>query len=299
MKGFGASLQQVERQSSTLPPRLAFHKHISGTHKLIDFKLREVWHYRDLIVLFVQRHFALSFKQTILGPIWVFLTPIITSLMYAFVFGNIAGISTDGVPIVLFYLVSTASWTLFSSSITGCADTFTANAQLMSKVYFPRLVMPFSTVLYALCRFMLQMIPVAAFFTFHLVNGDISTNPASWPLIPLCLLHLGLIGFGFGIIVSALTTKYRDLSILVRFGVSLWMYASPVVYPLSALSEATRRILLLNPVTVPIELIRQALWQQSSVGTGDILLSWAITIPVLIIGIILFNHVERIFADTV
>lgn len=293
------TLATSNAQQHQLPARQMFHKHISGTHKLLDFKLDEVWRYRDLVVLFTHRNFTVRFKQTILGPLWLFITPLITSLMYAFVFGNIANISTDGVPKILFYLVSTAAWTLFSSSITGCAETFTANASVMSKVYFPRLVMPISTILSSIMQFGLQMIPVLFFYLYYLATGAITTDPMQWLLIPGCLIHMGLIGLGFGIIVSALTTRYRDLAVLVRFGVSLWMYATPVVYPLSAIPDAFRQLMLLNPVTVPMELLRQALWQHSAVGLGDIALSWAVTIPVLIAGIILFNHVERVFADTV
>ena len=291
--------QAQPAQPNVLPPRLLYHKHITGGRRPLDLSLREVWRYRDLVLLFTRRDFVVQFKQTILGPLWIFLTPVITSLMYAFVFGNVAGISTDGVPKVLFYLASTAAWTFFAACVNGCAETFTSNAQVMSKVYFPRLVVPLSIMLSAACRFLLQMIPVLGFFAYHLVRGEVSTSPAWWLLVPVCLLHLGLLGLGCGIIVSALTTKYRDLSVLVKFGVSLWMYASPVVYPLSALPAAARTIVLLNPATVPIELLRQALWQHATVTPGAIILSWAITLVVVLVGITLFNRVERVFADTV
>lgn len=276
-----------------------YHKHISGDHKLLDFKLQEVWRYRDLIILFARREFVVNYKQTILGPIWIFISPMLTSFMYAFVFGKVAGINTEGIPTLLFYLFSNAAWTLFASSVYSCAESFTQNASIMSKVYFPRLVMPVSNLISAFLHFVLQVIPASFFYIYYLISGTIHIVPAHLFLLPVSLIQMGLIGFGAGIIVAALTTKYRDLRILVKFGVTLWMYATPVVYPLSALKGKALFWVSLNPVSAPIELFRYSLWGEGTVMTGMLGSSWAITILLTISGIMLFNHVERIFADTV
>ena len=214
-----------------------YHIHISAKHKLFDLKLKDVWEYRDLIWLFTKQKFTIYYKQTILGPAWLILNPLITGLMYAFVFGGIAKIDTDGVPGILFYLSGTALWTFFSSSLTKNAAAFTSNAKLFGKVYFPRLTMPISNVLSSAIEFCFHFIPVAVFLIYYIIVGKVTPNWSALALVPLCLLHLGLIGLGFGIIISSLTTKYRDLSIVVGFGVTLWMYATPVVYPLSMLEE--------------------------------------------------------------
>ena len=278
---------------------LFYHRHFSGNHKLLDFKIREVWRYRDLIILFARREFVVNYKQTILGPIWIFLSPILTSFMYAFVFGKVAGINTDGIPTLLFYLFSNAAWTLFASCVSNCAESFTQNASILSKVYFPRLVMPVSSLLSAFLHFGLQAIPAGCFYIYYLITGAIHVVPGRFILLPIALIQMGLIGFGTGIIVAALTTKYRDLRILVKFGVTLWMYATPVVYPLSALNGRALFLVSLNPAAAPIELFRYAMWGEGTVTTGMLALSWAVTVVLAASGIMLFNHVERVFADTV
>lgn len=205
-----------------------YHIHISSKRKWFSFNLKEVWQYRDLIVLFTKRTFTLTYKQTILGPAWIFLNPLFSSIIYAFVFGGIAGMSTDGVPQILFYLCSNAIWIFFSTSVTKNASTFTANANVFGKVYFPRLTIPISNVLASVIQFCVQMILVAFFLTYYVIKGVVHPDWKLWLLIPLVLIHLGLLGLGCGIIISSLTTKYRDLAILVTFGVQLWMYATPV-----------------------------------------------------------------------
>ena len=276
-----------------------YHKHISGDHKLLDFKLKEVWRYRDLIILFAQREFVVNYKQTILGPIWIFISPMLTSFMYAFVFGKVAGINTDGIPTLLFYLFSNAAWTLLASCVNSCAESFTQNASILSKVYFPRLVMPVSNLISAFLHFGLQAIPAGCFYLYYLIKGAVHLVPGRLILLPVSLIQMGLIGFGTGIIVAALTTKYRDLRILVKFGVSLWMYATPVVYPLSALKGRALFWVSLNPAAAPIEMFRYSLWGEGTLTTGMLVWSWAITALLAISGIMLFNHVERVFADTV
>lgn len=274
--------------------------HITSKSRWFELNLKEVWQYRDLIVLFTKRSFQLTYKQTILGPVWIFLNPFITSVIYTFVFGGIAGISTDGVPHILFYLCSNAIWTFFASSVTKNASTFTANAGVFGKVYFPRLTIPVSNVLSSVIQFCIQMMMVLGFLVYYLVRGEVHPNWNAWLLIPIVLLHLGVMGLGFGIIISSLTTKYRDLAILVTFGVQLWMYATPIVYPLSTLGDGfMKTALLINPVTMPVELFRYAVLGRGTIVPVYLLSSWIITIAVAVFGVMLFNRVEKTFMDTV
>ena len=267
---------------------------------LFDINLKEVWQYRDLIWIYTKRTFVLTYKQTILGPIWIFLNPFLTSLIYVFVFGGIAGIPTDGIPQVLFYLGGNAIWTFFSSSLTQTASTFTANANVFGKVYFPRLTMPISTVLSSAINFCVQMLLFLAFWVYYLVNGAISPNYLAILALPLVLLQVGALALGCGIIISSLTTKYRDLAILVTFGVQLWMYITPVVYPISTLGEGwMRTILLLNPVTCGVEAFRYMFLGQGLVEPGWWLWSTCVTVVVLLVGVVLFSRVEKTFMDTV
>ncbi len=277
-----------------------YHTHISAKRSWFDLNLKEVWQYRDLIWLFTKRSFTVTYKQTILGPAWIFLNPLVSSLLYAFVFGGIAGIGTDGVPQLLFYLCSNAIWIFFSSSLTKNASTFTANANVFGKVYFPRLSMPVSNVLSSVIQFGVQMVLVLALLVYYLICGQVSPNWAMWPLIPVVVLHLGLLALGCGIIISSLTTKYRDLAILVTFGVQLWMYITPVVYPLSQIPEGwMRTVVQCNPATAPVELFRLAVLGQGSMNWLYYGISWAVTALVLVLGVMLFNRVEKTFMDTV
>lgn len=277
-----------------------YHTHISSQHRWFDLNLKEVWRYRDLIVLFTKRSFVLTYKQTVLGPAWIFLNPFITSIIYTFVFGGIAGMSTDGIPQILFYLCSNAIWTFFSSSVTKNATTFTANANVFGKVYFPRLTTPISNVLSSVIQFVIQMLLVVLVLAYYVVKGEVQPNWWAWLLIPLVLLHLGVMGLGFGIIISSLTTKYRDLAILVTFGVQLWMYATPIVYPLSQLGDGRfKTMLMMNPVTAPVEAFRYAVLGQGTIVTEYYVISAILTIVVAMFGIMIFNKVEKTFMDTV
>ena len=276
------------------------HTHITSKHRIFDLNLREVWKYRDLILLFTKRSFVITYKQTILGPAWIFLNPLISSLVYAFVFGGIAGISTDGIPQMLFYLCSNAIWIFFSSGLTKNATVFTANSNVFGKVYFPRLTMPIANVLESVIQFGVQMILVVLFLAYYLIAGAVSPNWWAWLLIPVVLLHLGLLSLGCGIIISSLTTKYRDLSIVVTFGIQLWMYATPIVYPMSQLSGGfMETVLKINPVTAPVEIFRYAVLGQGTISWFSYGLSWVITIVMVFVGIMIFNHVEKTFMDTV
>lgn len=277
-----------------------YHTHISSEHKLFDLKLKEVWRYKDLIWLNTKRSFTVTYKQTVLGPAWLFLNPIITSFIYAFVFGGIAGMSTDGLPQILFYLPGTAIWSFFSRCLTNNATTFTSNAGVFGKVYFPRLTIPISNMLSAAITFGIQFIMVILALIIYTCLGEVSSNWHLFWVIPLVLLHLGTMGMGLGIIISSMTTKYRDLTVLVGFAVSLWMYATPVVYPLSQLKEGwMKTIVMINPVTMPIELYRYALLGVGTINWLYYAISIAFTVFVIIFGIMVFNKVERTFMDTV
>ena len=277
-----------------------YHTHISSRHRMLDLNLKEVWKYRDLIVLFIKRNFVVKYKQTILGPAWIFLNPLFSSIIYAFVFGGIAGIGTDGVPAILFYLCGNAAWLFFSTCVTSNARTFTENASVFGKVYFPRLTIPISNMLSAVIQFAVQMILVVIFLVYYMMKGAVVPSWTAWLAIPLILIHLGMLGMGCGIIVSSLTTKYRDLAVLVEFAVQLWMYATPIVYPISQLNGGIMGMILwINPVTAPVELFRYAILGQGQIMPGSLLMSGVITLVLLIGGIMIFNKVERTFMDTV
>ena len=282
------------------PESTQYHTHISSHKKRFELNLKEVWRYRDLILLFTKRSFMLTYKQTILGPAWIILNPLISSLIYAFIFGGIAGIGTDGVPTLLFYLCSNAIWIYFSTCVTQNATTFTGNAAVFGKVYFPRLVTPISNVLSSIIQFGIQMVLVMIFMVFFLIKGQVHPNWAAWALIPLALIHLGVLGLSCGIVISSLTTKYRDLSILVTFGVQLWMYITPIVYPMSSVGEGwLKTIFMINPVTPAVELLRYAILGQGSVHWGFYALSLGLTAALFLFGIATFNRVEKTFMDTV
>ncbi len=273
---------------------------IGATHPWYDLRLKEVLRYRDLIVLLTKRSFQISFKQTILGPLWLFLNPLITSLTYTIVFGQIAGIKTAGVPGILFYLAGTGLWGFFSACVTGNAFVFTGNAYLFGKVYFPRLTVPISQMLAALIRFLIQLSIVLVLLAYYCARGQLHPHPAAWLLLPLILLELGVMGMSVGIILSSMTTKYRDLSILVSFGMNLWMFATPVIYPFEQVPSGwIRTLAALNPVTPMAELYRYALLGVGEVLPGACLWSAAFTLLTAFIGLLIFNRVERTFMDTV
>lgn len=272
---------------------------IEPKNKLLDLKLKEVWDYRDLVMLFVRRTFVAQYKQTILGPAWAIIQPLFTTVIFTFVFGNLAGLAPSGVPTFIFYLCGSIAWTYFSGCLTATSTTFTANASIMGKVYFPRLVMPISTVISQLIAFGIQAIFFVAFLIYYYVIGaDVHPN-VYMLLTPVLILQLALLGLGFGIIISALTTKYRDLAMVVGFGTQIWMYLTPVAYDIGIIPERLMDIYMLNPVTPVICMLRYAF-----LGIGELQLeyytmSWVVTIFVVFVGIIMFNRVEKTFMDTV
>lgn len=273
---------------------------ITAKRRWFDIDLKELWRYRDLITLFTKRDFILIYKQTVLGPAWIILQPLMTTLIYSMVFGGIAGISTDGAPQLLFYMGGSAVWGFFSSCLNKTATTFTSNAAVYGKVYFPRLVTPISNVLSAAINFGVQLAMFLVFWVYYVVTGQVSPNYWGIVLLPLVLLYLGLLSLGLGIIISSMTTKYRDLTLLVGFGVSLWMYITPVVYPISTMGDGLlRTLVMLNPVTCAVEAFR---WMFLGTGVMDPVnwvVSTATMLIVLLVGIIIFNRVEKTFMDTV
>ncbi|MDO4465992.1 MAG: ABC transporter permease [Bacillota bacterium] len=262
----------------------------------IDFK--EVWKYRDLIMLFVRRNFVSHYKQTILGPAWAIIQPLLTTIVFTVVFGNLAGLSAKGVPTFLFYLSGTVAWTYFSTSLIQTADTFTGNAAILGKVYFPRIVMPISVVLTNLISFAIQFGMFALFLVFYAINGTVHPN-LSILMLPLLILQMAMLGLGTGIIISALTTKYRDLKMLVSFGVQLWMYGTPVAYDIGIIPQKLMGLYMLNPMTPIINGFRYAFLGIGEFNVFYYAIGWIITLIILGVGIVLFNRVEKTFMDTV
>ena len=253
-----------------------------------------------MIWLFTKRSFTLSYKQTVLGPLWLILNPFLSSVVYTFLFGGIIGMSTDGIPQMLFYLSTNSLWGYFAGCLSGNASTFTSNAGVFGKVYFPRLTTPISNVLASIIRFFIQLLMVFGFLIYFVITGEVSPNWYALVLLPFTLIHLGIMGMGFGIIISSFTTKYRDLTVFVGFGVTLWMYGTPVIYPLSQLSDGIlKNIIIYNPVTPSIEIFRFALLGKGEILLLPLLISWIFTVIVAVFGIIVFNRVERTFMDTV
>ena len=277
-----------------------YHIHLERKNGWFDINLKEVWQYRDLIWLFTKRTFILRYKQTILGPLWVILQPLMTTLIFTLVFGGIAGISTDGVSQVLFYMGGNAVWSFFAACLNGTATTFTGNANVFGKVYFPRLVSPISTVLSSMINFLIQLAMFLCFWVYYLAVGEVSPNYVGILMLPVIMVYLGLLGLGFGVIVSSLTTKYRDLTMLVGFGVSLWMYITPVVFPVSTLGNGgLYHLVMLNPVTCAVETFRWAFLGQGVFDPLNWLISTAIMIVVISVGVVIFSKVEKTFMDTV
>lgn len=276
------------------------HTHLEPKSGWFDIDLKEVWRYRDLIWLFTKKNFILIYKQTILGPLWILLQPLMTTLIHTLVFGGIAGISTEGVPQLLFYMGGNAVWGFFSSCLNRTSSTFTGNAGVFGKVYFPRLVSPISSVLSSVVNFFVQLAMFMIFWVYYLATGQVSPNYAGMLMLPVILLYLGLLGLGFGIIISSLTTKYRDLTMLVGFGVQLWMYITPVVYPLSTLGDGgLSKLIRLNPVTCAVETFRWAFLGQGSFEPLYWGISAAVMAVVVFVGVIIFSRVEKTFMDTV
>ncbi|CAN5389112.1 ABC transporter permease [soil metagenome] len=265
-----------------------------------ELQLKEVWDYRDLLWMFIKRDFVSVYKQTILGPIWFFVQPILTTVMFTVIFSGVAKIPTDGLPPMLFYLAGTTPWNYFSSCLNKTSGTFVNNAHLFGKVYFPRLVTPLSIVISNLVQFSIQFLLFFGFLAYYYFKG-IELHP-NWAMVviltPLLLLLMALLGLGTGILVSSLTTKYRDLTFLIGFGVQLAMYATPVIYPMSSIPDNYRPFIEANPMSAIIESFR-AIYLGGTIPWRQLGISAAVTSVLLLIGIAVFNKVERTFMDTV
>jgi lipopolysaccharide transport system permease protein len=264
-----------------------------------DIHLSELWRYRDLIMLFVRRDFVAVYKQTILGPLWFLIQPLFTTIVFTIIFGRIAKIPTDGLPQILFYLSGIVTWNYFSGCLNKTSDTFVANAGIFGKVWFPRLAVPISIVISNLITFAIQFLLFMGFWVYFLINGSTINPQPLIILLPFLILQMAALGLGCGIIISSLTTKYRDLTHLVGFGVQLWMFATPIVYPTSRIPERFQWIIALNPMSPIIEVFRYSFLGAGTINPSHIALSVLTTMVILFIGIILFSRVEKSFMDTV
>ena len=272
---------------------------ISSDNKWFDFNLKELAQYKDLIWLLVKRNYTTRYKQTILGPLWLLISPLFTTIIFAVVFGGLAGMSTDHVPQLLFYMSGNIIWTFFSVGVQDTSSTFVRNADVFGKVYFPRLVTPISTIITAFMDFCIQFVLFMAIFLFYVATGtQIHIN--AWVLYtPILLLQLGLLSMGFGIIISALTTKYRDLTVLVGFGLQLWMYFTPIVYSVSVIPEKLMPLFMANPVAPIVLAFKYAFLGIGEMSWWYLGMSWIVTAIVVFVGVLLFNRVQKTFMDTV
>ena len=266
---------------------------------LLDLKLKDVWHYRDLLVLLVRRDFVSFYKQTILGPVWFFIQPILTTIMFTFVFGKLAGLSTDNLPQPLFYLAGITAWNYFADCLTKTSTVFKDNANIFGKVYFPRLIMPLSIVFSNLVRFGVQFILFLIVMVYYAIKGNSFHLTWAVALFPLVVILMAALGLGTGMIISAMTTKYRDLAFLITFGIQLLMYATTVIFPLSATPERYKWLIQLNPMTALIETFRYGFLGRGGFSWSLMGYATVVTVVLLFLGILIFNKVEKNFVDTV
>lgn len=273
---------------------------IKPQSKLFEIDFKEIWRYRDLLVMFIKRDIVTQYKQTILGPTWYFIQPALTTIMYMVVFGGIAGISTDGLPQPLFYLAGIVLWQYFSECLNKTSATFTQNQHIFGKVYFPRLISPLSNVLSNLVRMSIQFLLFLIVYVYYVAVGvDVMPNTYAL-LLPLLIVMLAGLSLGFGIIISSMTTKYRDLTILFTFIVQLWMYATPVIYPLSTISNEKIRMLMgINPLTSIFEAFKYGMLGVGQFSWGGLGYSFGFMVVLLLVGVVVFNKVQRSFMDTV
>lgn len=283
-----------------IEPNSGYHIRLQPEEKKVQLKLGEVWQYRDLVTLLTRRTFTVTYQQTVLGPLWIIINPVLSSLIYMFVFGHIADIGTAGVPQILFYFVSSALWELFSFSLTANSRTFVTNAYLFSKVYFPRICVPISNMLVSILKFLIQLLIVAVLMTTYIASGKVSPMWELYPLLPLLFIQMAVFGMSVGVLISSVTTKYRDLLAVVNVAVNLWMYGSAVVYPVESIPDGIMKILVkINPVSEMMELIRMILLGKGEFDIVYYMAGLAVTILLFLASLVIFNRVERTFADTV
>lgn len=269
-----------------------------------DLNVKEIVKYKDLIALFVKRDFVSLYKQTILGPAWAIIQPLLTTVVYTLIFGNVANLAAPGVPTFVFYLSGNIIWTYFSTALTATANTFVNNSSILGKVYFPRLVMPIATVISNLINLFIQFFFMLAFMAYYWGTGVITATNWIVAMTPVLILQLMLLSLGFGIMISALTTKYRDLKMLITFGLQLWLYASPVAYDMFSMGifapgGALHTLYMLNPITPIINVFRYGFFGIGVMEWGFYAISWGVTIVVFLLGVILFSRVEKNFMDTI
>jgi len=275
------------------------HWEITAEHALLDLKLKDTWEYRDLLWLLVRRDFVSLYKQTILGPLWYIIQPVLTTVMFTLVFGKIAGISTDDLPGPLFYMAGITMWNYFSDCFLKTSSVFRDNAGVFGKVYFPRLVVPLSIIISNMVRFGIQLLLFLAFAGYYALQGA-ALHPNSYMLLfPVLIILTAALGLGAGMIISALTTKYRDLSFLVGFGMQLLMYATTVIYPLASAPAQYKWLIIANPMTSIIETFRYGFFGKGSFSWGMLAYSAGLSIVFLLLGMVVFTRVERNFVDTV
>lgn len=271
---------------------------IQSQTSLFDLRLNEVWHYRDLLFLFVRRDFVTVYKQTILGPLWFFIQPILTTITFTIIFGNVAQLSTDGAPKLVFYMAGITLWNYFSTCLTAVSGVFNANAGIFGKVYFPRLIMPLTIVISNLMKFVVQFVMFLVFVFYFYFQGEIQPN--FWILLtPIVIVLMAVISMGIGLILSSMTTKYKDLTMLIGFGIQLFMYATPVIYPSSSIPEGYQWLIQMNPLSGLFDYMRFAYLGVGEFGLTSLLYPTGFAFIILMLGIVVFNKVQKSFMDTV
>ena len=275
---------------------------IENKSNLFSLDLKEVWRYKDLLMMYVKRDIVTFYKQTILGPLWFIIQPVFTTIMFMFVFGGIAGISTDGVPQAVFYLAGLVCWNYFSDCLSKCSDTFNANQNIFGKVYFPRLIVPLSITVSNLIKMAIQFVLFFVVYLYYYVTLNSFHINFTILLFPLLVVMLGCLGLGFGLIISSMTTKYRDLRFLISFGVQLWMYVTPVIYPLSVMKNNFPHymwVIVANPLTSILETFKYGFTGVGVFNWGYLAYSFVFTVVILLLGIVVFNRVQKNFMDVI
>ena len=272
---------------------------ITSKKPLFDLQLKQLWDYKDLLILFIKRDIVIVYKQTVLGPLWYLIQPVLTTLMFTFVFGKLAKISTDGIPHILFYLLGVTIWSYFSECLTKTSNTFISNQGIFGKVYFPRMIIPLSVVISNLGKLSIQLIIFLCVWGYYLSTASISPQYQYIFLLPVIIAIMGITSLGFGMLFSSMTTKYRDLTFLLSFAIQLWMYVTPVIYPLSAIPTEYLKIVKLNPIAPLVESMRFGFLGKGLFSFDDLIYSAVFSIVIFIVGLAVFNRVEKNFMDTV
>jgi len=278
---------------------LTFANEIKPKDKAFDLRLKEIWRYRDLLMLFVRRDFVSVYKQTILGPAWFFIQPLFTTIIYTFIFGSVADLPADGIPHSLFYLAGVTAWNYFANSLTIISDTFIKNSNIFGKVYFPRAVTPLSIVISNLIQFGLQLLLFLLVYFYYIFKGAEVVPSSTLLLLPLLIGSMALLSLGFGMTISSLTTKYRDLKFLIKFGIQLAMYGSSVIYPLSEIPEKYQLLVMINPMVGIIETFKFMFFGIGTFSWGLMAYSISFSVVIFIVGLAIFNKTEKNFMDTV